>query len=453
MAAKRPAKKDGIPYQGDSLPWDSDGEEAVLSCFLLDPGTLLPEAELTIPDDHFYHPGNQVIFKEMKDMLYHGKPVEYVALTGWLKDKGLFDRVGGAVYLSKILNSLNSSAAFNHYRTRLKDKYLLRKGITICDMTASEGRSFHGEDASVWTEKLAAEALQLHQTAIQKSGSFQGADLAQMHSEMIADMDKQGVPCPFPWFNEKFGGCLEGTVQLHGGKRGIGKSAITRQVAWYTAGKHKIPTEVITFEMGRKQEFQRLCSLEGVDNGSWLKGTLTAQELETVEFMKRASPQIPLRIHDDVKTIEQVVSRIRMGVLKRKTRIWIVDGPQRIKGDKSEGRERELSGIVWALKELAKDHALTIICPIHLNADGGSRGSEDMENHADLVVKYAKDSSHKPTLLEPWTRILAKIDKNRNGPEGDRCLFEFLGKHLRFKQIGETELDFAEKKPSRYSKD
>lgn len=446
MAAKRPAKKDGIPYQGDSLPWDSESEEAVLSCFLIDPGNLLPEAELTIPDDYFYHPGNQVIFKEMKAMLAMGKPVEYTALTGWLRDKDALERIGGPVYLSKVLNSMHSAATFNHYRSRLKDKYLLRAGITLCDTTASEGRSFHGEDASEWTGKLAAEALQLHQTAIQVGGLHQGADLEQAHDEMVRRGDQVGIPTQFPWFNKKFGGCFPGTVIFFAGDRGIGKSALTRQIGWYTAGKLKEPTEVITFEMDRVQEFRRICSLEGVHNNAWLTNQFSDQELEIIKNVKRAAKSIPYKIHDDVDTLDQAVNRIKMGFLKRGTRLWIFDSPQALEENSRDSRERELSRIGKALKKVAKDLGLCIMCPAHLNEGGDARGSKDLENFCDVFCRLGRDADHKPTFMEPWRRILARLSKNRNGPEEDEgLLLRFTGQHLRFEEESTTNMEF--KKP------
>lgn len=445
---KKATKKSVIPYQGESMPWDEDAEEAVISCILNDPGSVMPDVELTIPDEYFYHPGNQVIFKEMKAMASSGKPVEYKALTGWLRDKGVLDRVGGGAHLSKCLNALMSSANFNHYRSRLKDKWLLRRGLTLCAESHADGSSFHGEDASVWTEKLASEALQLHQAAVQQGGIHMGSDLEQACDEMERRGSQVGVPTPFPWFNKKFGGCVPGTLYLFGGKRGLGKSALTRQIGWHIAKVDHEPVEVITFEMDKVQEFRRICSLEGVDQNSWLTGELSDREKEIVQNVKRAGKQIPYKIHDDVKTLEQTISRIRMGFLKRKTRIWIVDGPQRIKGDSREGRERELSGIGWALKEEAKNNGLCIICPVHLNSEGVARGSEDLENHADLFCRLAKNKEHKPTFLEPWDQILARNSKNRNGPEEDEgCLFRFTGKHLKFEEEGRTDISFEASNP------
>jgi replicative DNA helicase len=447
VTTKKSSKKTTIPYQGESLPYDSDSEKGVLSCFLHDPANLIPEAELTIPDEHFYHPAHQCLFKEMKEMHANGRPVEYIAITNWLRDKGILDRIGGAGTLSELLNFVPTPAHFPYYRGILKDKWLFRKGITLCTESVSEAYSFGGEDASVWTEKLAAEALQLHNAAVQQGGIHQGCDLDQAGAEMERRGKQVGIPTPFPWFNRKFGGCFPGTLILFGGSRGIGKSALTRQIAWYTAGKLKEPTEVISFEMDRVQEFRRICSLEGVDNSAWLRedGTLTEYEQQIVDRVRRAAKHIPLKIHDDVSTLEQTVSRIRMGFLKRKSRVWIVDGPQALEEDSKETRERVLSRMGKTLKAVAKENQLCIICPVHLNDDGDARGSKDLENFCDLFARMGRDHTHKPTMMEPWQRILVRLSKNRNGPEEDEgLLLRFTGKHLRFEEESTTSLNFVQ---------
>lgn len=436
-----------------SLPWDSDAEKGTLSCFLHDPGNLIPEAELTIPDEYYYHPANQILFKEMKAMQGMGKPVEYIALTNWLRDRDLLGKIGGAGTLSELLNFTPTPAHFPYYRGILKDKWLFRKGITLCTGSVSDAYSFSGEDASVWTEKLAAEALQLHNAAVQQGGQHQGCDLDQAGAEMERRGKQVGIPTPFPWFNRKFGGCFPGTLILFGGNRGIGKSALTRQIAWYTAGKLREPTEVITFEMDRVQEFRRICSLEGVDNSAWLRedGSLTEQEQDIVKRVRAAAKHIPLKIHDDVTTLDQTVSRIRMGFLKRKSRVWIVDGPQALEEDSKETRERVLSRMGKTLKAVAKENQLCIICPVHLNEEGDARGSKDLENFCDLFARMGRDHTHKPTMMEPWQRILVRLSKNRNGPEEDEgCLFRFTGKHLKFEEEGSTSMTFA--KPNQYQR-
>lgn len=443
MPKKAARRASEVPDDLREMPWDSDAENGVMSCFLHDPGNLIPEATLTIPDEYFYHPGNQILFRAMKEMNATGKPVEYIALTNYLRDSGQLGGIGGAGTLSELLNFVPTPAHFGYYRGILKDKYLLRKGITLCSETTAEGYAFHGDDASEWTGKLAAEALQLHQTAIQKGGLFLGSDLEQAHAEMVHRGSQVGIRTPFPWFNKKFGGLVPGTLILFGGNRGIGKSALTRQIGLFTAGHENEPTEVISFEMDKVQEFRRICSLQGVHNDSWLTGELTDHEKEIVSNVRRSGKTIPYKIHDDVTTLEQTLNRIRMGFLKRGTRVWIVDGPQALEEDTRDNRERQLSKIGKALKKEAKDNGLCIICPVHLNEDGDARGSKDLENFCDVFCRLGRNGEHKPSFLEPWQQILARLSKNRNGPEEDEgCLFRFTGKHLRFEEEGRTDMNF-----------
>ena len=64
--APRPQGADALNDPTRSMPWDSDAEKGVLSCFLHDPTNLLNDAQVNIPDEAFYHPANQLLYKVMK---------------------------------------------------------------------------------------------------------------------------------------------------------------------------------------------------------------------------------------------------------------------------------------------------------------------------------------------------------------------------------------------------
>jgi replicative DNA helicase len=93
-----------------SMPWDADAEKGVLSCFLHDPTNLLNDAQVNLADEAFYHPANQLLFKVMKEFNNGTRPVEYIALTNYLRDAGLLDKIGGAGMLSELLNFVPTPA-------------------------------------------------------------------------------------------------------------------------------------------------------------------------------------------------------------------------------------------------------------------------------------------------------------------------------------------------------
>jgi hypothetical protein len=132
-----------------SLPWDSDAEKGVLSCFLHTPD-LLSDAQANVPDESFYHPANQLLFQVMKQFHEGGtRPVEYIALTNYLRDADLLGRIGGAGTLSELLNFVPTPAHYGYYKGILLDKLTLRKIALYGERLASRARAHH-EDVGIF---------------------------------------------------------------------------------------------------------------------------------------------------------------------------------------------------------------------------------------------------------------------------------------------------------------
>ncbi len=429
-----------------SMPFSNDAEKGILSTFFHNPEELLPDASRNIPEEAFYHPANRILFQTAILFYRWSKPFEYIAVSEYLQSKGLLDKIGGQGMLAELLDFVPTPAHYGYYKGILRDKYLLRRGIGISTEHIQQAYEHQQDGLEEWTKKFAADALELRQQFVQGASGQDGADLQTTHDEMVDVLYEKGPSTGFPWMDKLLGGLMETALVLFQGRRAIGKSSIARQIGWHAAKHGKIQTEIFTVESTRQQFYQGLCCLEGVDGNSYLQKTFQKYELDIMENMRANGKTIPLKLHDDVRTIDEVVSRMETAHLKRKSRLFVVDMPQRLTGDKTEGRERELSGIFWALKDAAKRLRATVLAPVHLNAALIARGSEDIENHADQIFIMA-GSKDKPTPLDTWSKkILLKCSKNRYGPEG-ACLFHFTGKHVRFEEAeenNELEIEPAE---------
>lgn len=435
-----------------SLPFSNEAEKGFLSCFFHNPEELLPDAQRTVPEAAFYHPANRTLFQTAMLFYRWSMPFEYIALADYLTSKGLIDKVGGQGALAELLDFIPTPQHYGYYKSIILDNYLLRLGIGISTEHIQSAYEHQQGGLDEWTKKFAADALELRQQFVHGASGQDGADLQTTHDEMVDVLYEKGPSTGFPWMDKLLGGLLETALVLFQGRRAIGKSSIARQIAWHAAKYGKIQTEVFTVEMTRHQYYEGLCCLEGVDGNSYLQKTFQKHELDIMDKMRAIGKNIPLKLHDDVRTIGEVVARMETAHLKRKSRLFIVDMPQRLTGDKSEGRERELSGIFWALKDAAKRLRATVLAPVHLNSALIARGSEDIENHADQIFIMA-GSKDKPTPLDTWSKkILLQVSKNRYGPEG-ACLFHFTGKHVRFEEAeenNELEIEPAEEsKPKR----
>jgi replicative DNA helicase len=430
-----------------SMPFSNDAEKGILSCFLHNPEPLLADAPDHIPPEAFYHAANRLMYEVMQQFRDEGRPIEYIALSQWLMDKGLMDKIGGQGALAELLDFIPTPTHYTYYRGLVRDKWIFRKGIQIGTEHVEKAYANQADKPDEWVDKFAADAVELQRQVQQGSTVRDGLDISRVHDEMVDTMYETGPSTGFPWLDKTLGGLIRTALTLFQGKRGIGKSAFTRRIAWHAACAG-IPTDIYTVEMTREQYYRGICCIEGVNGNSFLQGSFTNAELEIMKRLKERGRSIPLRLHDDAKTVAEVINRMRASKLKRQMRLTVVDMPQRLIGDRKEGRERELSNIFLDLKNAGKDLDCTVLAPVHLNAELVSRGSEDIENHADHVVIMAKDKE-KPSPLDRGQKILLKCTKNRYGPEGGRCLYWFVGKHVRFEEDGETELDIAPPKNAR----
>lgn len=426
-----------------SMPFSNDAEKGVLSCFLHNPADLLADAKIALEPESFYHPANRLLYEVLQELFSAGKPVEYIALSQHLRDKGQIDKIGGQGALAELLDFVPTPTHYGYYRETVIAKHRLRRGINLCTGAIQRAYEYQDqEDVAEWVRKFSEDAVEFYQDVVNGTTLHIGSDLGAIHDDMAAGIGVKGIPTGLPWIDRYFGGLGETRLILFGGKKGAGKSSLLRQIGWKLA-KDGIPTDMITVEMSKVQYYQCLCCLEGIRSESILRQEFSAVELDIFKRMRAQSPKYPLRIHDDITSIDECISRIQLGVLKRGVKVVIVDMPQRLSGDNPKNRERELSGIFWKLKQTAKKHSITILAPIHLNAELGALGAQDCENHADQVVIMAQEKKSETDLIETREKILFKLTKNRYGPNFKRCLYWFSGNHYLFTEDGETDADIV----------
>lgn len=439
-------QKDMLP----PMPFSNDAEKGILSCFMHNPTDLLEDAKVTIETEAFYHPANRFLYEVLLEFHNAGLPVEYIALSQHLQDKKQIDRIGGQGALAELLDFVPTPTHYGYYKETVLSKHRLRRGINLCTGTIQRAYEYQ-EDVNEWARQFSEDAVEFYQQVVNGAALQAGTDLGAIHDEMAAGIGVKGIQTGLPWFDRYFGGLCETRLILLGGKKGAGKSSLVRQIGWAIA-KKGIPTDMITVEMSKVQYYQCLCCLEGVKSESILRQEFTAYEIDVFKRMRKEAPKYPLRIHDDITTIDEALSRIQLGVLKRNVKVVIVDMPQRLSGDNPKSRERELSGIFWKLKQSAKKHNITILAPIHLNAELGALGAQDCENHADQVVIMAPEKKTEPDLIETREKVLFKITKNRFGPSLKRCLYWFSGNHYQFTEDGETDADIVSSQEAKTSR-
>ncbi|MBI2972464.1 MAG: replicative DNA helicase [Armatimonadetes bacterium] len=123
-------------------PQNLEAEQGVLGSMLLDRDAIARVVELLRAED-FYRDAHRRIYETMSELFERGEPVDLITVTDRLRDKGQLDDVGGASYITSLLNTVPTSANVEYYARIVLQKSMLRQMIAAGTQIAHMG--FEGE--------------------------------------------------------------------------------------------------------------------------------------------------------------------------------------------------------------------------------------------------------------------------------------------------------------------
>jgi len=123
-------------------PQNLEAEQGVLGSMLLDRDAIAKVVELIRPED-FYRDAHRRIYEAVADLFERGEPVDLITVTDRLRDKGQLDDVGGAGYVTSLLNAIPTAANVEYYARIVLQKSMLRHLIAAGTQIAHMG--FEGE--------------------------------------------------------------------------------------------------------------------------------------------------------------------------------------------------------------------------------------------------------------------------------------------------------------------
>ena len=124
-------------------PQNVEAEKSVLGSMLIDDEAIGLALEI-LDEAFFYEENHQLIYKAMLDLYNGRKKIDLITLTDKLKNDGLLENIGGASYLSFLIDFVPTSANVEHYAQIVKEKGVLRRLIKNASKIVSE--SFEAKD-------------------------------------------------------------------------------------------------------------------------------------------------------------------------------------------------------------------------------------------------------------------------------------------------------------------
>lgn len=462
-------------------PHDLDAEAAVLSAVMLDPSALDRVLEF-LKADHFYSEAHRRIFEAALELKTTGKPVDVVQVGSWLKDRDRLAQVGGASYLTEVLNAAPVVANVASYGRIIHEKWRVRQLILTCQRVAAEGYIDYGE-AQGFIDNAEQSIYNLART--QEGGSVERLrDVVIKAFKKLNEAVKRGdritgVSTGFERYDRKTAGLHDGDLTIVAARPGMGKTSFVLNVAVNVASPknreaaqsgEKLEDEgtgvaVFSLEMPREQLANRMVCSEArvdvsklrtgfLDRTDWEKLTRAASFLTSLPIWIDDSPSLSLlELRAKVRRLQAEYDRTDdTGRKVRKVGLVIIDYLQLMRGrDGASSREQEISEISRGLKGLAKELSVPVIALSQLNRAVETRSDKSkrpmisdlresgaIEQDADnICFIYRDDYYNKEDSPE---RNIAEliIAKQRNGPTGT-CKVRFEHAYTRFDNLAEGE--------------
>jgi len=440
-------------------PQNLEAEQSVLGGILLENAALNPVLEIMAGSD-FYSDAHRKIFGGILELSDRNQPVDLITLSNHLRDKKQLDAVGGAVYLSQLVDNVPSAANIGHYARIVKEKSVLRNLIG----TATEilNRTYGaGADVDSVLDEAEHAIFEISQNKIKPSfyplkdiikDSFRTIERLYEKKELIT-----GVATGFTKLDEMTSGLQRSDLIIIAGRPSMGKTAFALNIAQFCSVEEGVPVAVFSLEMAKEQLAMRMLSSEArVDSQKIRKGFLGESDWPKLTTAAGRLSEARLYI-DDTPSISVLEMKAKSRRLKAEHGLGLIvlDYLQLMKGsDYADTREQEISEISRSLKGLAKELNVPVVALSQLNRKVEDRTSRRpqmadlresgaIEQDADVILFLYRDEVYNKSEDNPekgFAEVI--IGKQRNGPVGTVKLV-FQEKFTRFENPAfETGGDF-----------
>ena len=438
---RKPGVADPSPLlYGKVPPQARDLEQAILGAIMLEKSAYDTVTEILKPEC-FYTDANQIIFRAMHDLQQKNMPIDLLTVVEELKTQEMLDQVGGAYYLTRLTNSVVSSANIETHARIILEKFIQRELIRISGEIIG---SAYEDSTDVFDLLDESEAKMFHITNnyLKKNFTEIGDAIAETLNRIdllrTKTEDISGVPSGFVKLDKITFGWQPTDLIILAARPSVGKTAFALNLARNAAlhPTRPIPVGFFSLEMSASQLVMRILSAESeIDMKKITRGKLENYEYE--QLLSRGIKRLesaPIFIDDTASlNIFEFRAKARRLVNKNKVGLIIIDYLQLMGGmtDRNTNREQEISSISRNLKALAKELNIPIIALSQLSRAvetrkesktpqlSDLRESGAIEQDADMVMFIYRPEYHdiRTNELGESTEgmVQIRIAKHRNG--------------------------------------
>ncbi len=417
-------------------PHSLEAEKTVLGGILVNNENLNVVLSIISPED-FYKEANQKIINKIIALVDKGLPVDLLSLSEELQRAGILDEVGGASYLSSLMDGVPKSLNVEYYAQIIKEKALLRRLILSSAKIISASYE-QKEDADELLNDAQASIVEVAEQRI-KPGFVPLSALTGPTLSIIKTLSERkeavtGIPSGFRDLDNLTSGFHGSEFIVIAARPSMGKTALGLNISQHVGLRTDYSVGFFSMEMAKEQIVIRmLCADAQLDIKRARTGFISEREFEKLKMSAESLSRAKIFLDESPSlTVMEMKAKARRLKMEQHLDLVFIDYIQLMRpGSRFENRNQEMSFISRSLKELAKELRIPVVGISQLSRApekgrkepkpllSDLRESGAIEQDADVVIFiyrpefYRRDDEQIKGIAE------VNIAKQRNGPIGD----------------------------------
>ena len=445
-------------YDIDSgrLPYSVDAEQAVLGSMIIDPNCI-NDVAVQVRTEYFYIPQHREIYSAISSMYELSQSIDFISLLERLKKDGTYDEAGGKEYLTKLVQTVPSSANVMTYVGIIREQYYQRalmgaaQGIIkdINENAMDSGKLLDSAEQRIFEIRDGREISGL--THIKNVIATETYDRLTKINDPETRDDYIGIPSGIGELDKMITGLNKSDLIILGARPGMGKSSFALNIARNVALQAGKTVCFFSLEMTRDQLAQRMLSSEAaikseklrtgdLEPEEWTRLTQAGENLSKAEiyFDETSNITVP-----EMKAKLRRMKRVDLVIIDY---LGLMHTPRQ-----NDNRVQEISEITRSLKIMAKELKVPIIACAQLSRGTEQKGkshkpaladlrdSGSIEQDADIVLFLYRDAYYDAEKssdedLSDNSKSECIVAKNRHGETGVIPL-HWDGQYTRFTSV------------------
>jgi len=418
-------------------PQSIEAEKSLLGCLMLDKNAIIRVADFLQTRD-FYKKIHQQIYQAIIELFEKGEPIDLLSTSTRLKEKNLLEEIGGASYLTELINCVPTASHVLNYAKIVQRKRILRDMIEASQEIGTMGYN-ESEDVDILLDKAEKRIFSIAQKSLTQNFLPVKAALEEAF-ERIDRLSKhqgapRGLPTGFVNLDNILAGLQKSDLIILASRPSLGKSALALNIAANIATNDKVPVGIFSLEMSKDQVVDRLIAgLANVDLWRLRTGRLSDEgednDFSRIQQALGILSEAPIYIDDAaISNILQMRAMSRRLQAEKGLGLIIVDYLQLMEPrNPAVNMVQQMTEISRSLKALAREINVPVLALSQLSRAVEQRSPQiprlsdlretgALEQDSDVVLFIHREDRYRPDTSKKNIADII-IAKHRNGPVG-----------------------------------